>query len=204
MVQPNFIPRTLRGVGGVRLIDLPGVNYPPEMLRVRAGHDRSNGRPYAEKPDWGISTREAAALLSCSESAARIALHKKHVRSRLVREPGSPVRLYWNRKQVEKLAAQRLPIVENVPTRYVDSETAVALLRVGRSSLYRYSERKWLHPLRLRVQTPLGPRIHLYYRRDELTKLRYRLNALQLRMTEVKLLLSSMSAETDIEEEQES
>ena len=201
MVQPNFIPRTLRGVGGVRLIDLPGVNYPPEMLRVRAGHDRSSGRPYTEKPDWGISTREAAQMLACSESAARIAMHKKRIRCRLVREPGSPVRLFWNRKQVEKLVAQRLPIVESVPAKLVDSETAVTLLRVGRSSLYRYSERKWLHPIRLRVQTPLGPRIHLYYRRGELTKLRYRLNALQLRMSEVRRLLSSMSAEADVEED---
>ncbi len=200
MVQPNFIPRTLRGVGGVRLIDFPGVVYPPEMLRVREGRDRTNGQPYTQRPAWGISSREAAALLQCSESAARIALHKKRVRCRMVREPGASVRLFWDRKQVEKIAGARLPIHESVPCKMVDSQTAADMLQVGRSSLYRYSKRKWLHPIRLRLQTPSGLRIHVYYKRDEVIKLKLRLGALHMRLAEMQRLLADMSSEMGNEE----
>ncbi len=200
MVQPNFIPRTLRGVGGVRLIDFPGVVYPPEMLRVREGRDRNNGQPFTEKPAWGISSREAAALLQCSESAARIALHKKRVRCRMVREPGAAVCLYWDRKQVEKIAGARLPIHATVPGKMVDSQMAADMLGVGRSSLYRYSKKKWLHPIRLRLQTPAGLRIHVYYKRDEVMKLKLRLRALHLRLAEMRQLLADMSTELGDEE----
>ncbi len=200
MVQPNFIPRTLRGVGGVRLIDLPGVVYPPEMLRVREGRDRSNGQPYTEKPAWGISTREAAAMLRCSESAARISLHKKRVRCHMVREPGGSMGLFWDRRQVEKLAGARLPIIESVPGKFVDSSTAAEMLHVGRSSLYRYSKKKWLHPHRLRVLTPSGLRIHVYYRRDEVIKLMFHLRALHMRLEEMRRLLADMGRELDSEE----
>ncbi len=200
MVQPNFIPRTLRGVGGVRLIDFPGVVYPPEMLRVREGRDRTNGQPYTERPVWGISSREAAARLHCSESAARIALHKKRVRCRMVREPGAAVRLFWDKKQVEKIAVARLPIHESAPRKMVDSQTAAAMLEVGRSSLYRYSKKKWLHPIRLRLQTPSGLRIHVYYKRDEVIKLKFRLGALHMRLAEMRKLLADMSSEMGDEE----
>ncbi len=197
MVQPNFIPRTLRGVGGVRLIDLPGVVYPPEVLRVREGCDRTNGQPYTQRPSWGISSREAAALLHCSESAARIALHKKRVRCRSVQEPGVPTCLYWDKQQVEKIAAARLPIHESVPGKLVDSQAAAEMLQVGRSSLYRYSKKKWLHPIRLRLKTSLGLRNHVYYRRDEVIKLKRRLGALRMRLAEMRQLLAEMSSEQE-------
>ncbi len=197
MVQPNFIPRTLRGVGGVRLINFPGVVYPPEVLKARAGCDSSNGQPYTQRPSWGISSRDAAELLHCSESAARIALHKKRVRCRTVREPGASACLFWDCRQVKKLAAARLPIHTTVPPKMVDSQTAADMLQVGRSSLYRYSKKKWLHPLRLRLQTPSGLRIHVYYRRDEVLKLKLRLGALHMRLAEMRQLLADMSTEPE-------
>ncbi len=197
MVQPNFIPRTLKGAGGVRLIDFPGVVYPPEMLRVRESRERNQGEPYRERPVWGISSREAAEMLHCSESAARIALHKKRVRCRVVREPGAAACLFWDKKQVEKLARARLPILDAVPPRFVDSRTAAEMLQVGRSSLYRYSKKRWLHPYRLRLRTPSGLRVHVYYRRDELMKLKFHLNALHMRMAEMRRLLSDMDRELE-------
>ncbi len=119
----------------------------------------------------------------------------------MVREPGVSVRLFWDRKQVEKIAGARLPIHESVPSKMVDSQTAADMLRVGRSSLYRYSKKKWLHPVRLRLQTPSGLRIHVYYRRDEVIKLKFRLGALHMRLAEMRQLLADMSnelAEEDI------
>ncbi len=147
-----------------------------------------------------MSSREAAQLLHCSESAARIALHKKRVRCRMVREPGASTRLFWDKKQVEKLAAARVPILEDVPGKLVDSRTAAEMLRVGRSSLYRYSKKKWLHPHRMRLQTPSGLRIHIYYRRDEVIKLRFRLNALHMRLAEMRQLLAEMDRSVQEEE----
>ncbi len=196
MVQPNYIPRTLRGVGGVRLINLPGVVYPPEMLRAPESCDQKKKEAiHTQRPEWGISSRKAAELLHCSESAARIALHKKRVRCRVVREPGISACIYWDRKQVEKIAAARLPILESVPPRMVDSQTAASILQVGRSSLYRYSMKRWLHPVRLRLCTPSGLRVHVFYRRDEVMKLKLRLSALHMRMAEMRQLLADMSDE---------
>ncbi len=198
MVQPNYIPRTLKGVGGVRLIDLPGVVYPPEMLRTRQGRDRASGEHFTERPAWGISSKEAAGLLHCSEAAARTTLHKKRVRCRSVHEPGASVCLYWDRKQVEKLAARQLPIHESAPCRMVDTQTAADMLEVGRSSLYRYSKKKWLHPIRLRLRTESGLRTHVYYKRDEVVKLKLRLAALHMRLAEMRKLLADMSSDMDM------
>ncbi len=118
----------------------------------------------------------------------------------MVREPGAAVCLYWDRKQVEKIAGARLPIHESVPGKMVDSQTAAEMLAVGRSSLYRYSKKKWLHPIRLRLQTPSGLRIHVYYRRDEVLKLKFRLGALHMRLAEMRSLLADMANEVEDEE----
>ncbi len=171
------------------------------MLRENAGRNRNNGQPCTQRPAWGISSREAATLLCCSESAARIALHKKRVRCRLVREPGVPARLFWDRKQVEKIVATRVPIIEHVPGKLIDSQTAAHILQVGRSSLYRYSKKKWLHPYRMRLQTSSGLRIHVYYRRDEVIKLKFRLSALHMRLAEMRQLLADMGNTSGQEEE---
>ena len=72
MVKPNFIPRNLRGVGGIRLFDLPGVFYPREVLVTKAGLDHKSGLPYKEPPiHWGITTGQAADILGLSASATR-------------------------------------------------------------------------------------------------------------------------------------
>ncbi len=194
MVQPNFIPRTLRGVGGVRLINLPGVEYPPEMLHVRQGHNRRDGRPYEQRPSWGISTREAAVILRCSTSAARLALHKHRIRCRAVREPGTSVGLYWDRNQVAQLAEKRYPIVKEVSGKLVTPAEACALLRVGRSSLHRYALKRWLHPQHVRVETAAGLRHRVYYRRAEVVKLGHHIRALRVRMAEMQQLLQEMAS----------
>ncbi len=194
MVQPNFIPRTLRGVGGVRLINMPGVEYPSEVLHVRAGHNRSNGRPFKERPDWGISTSEAAALLHCSTSAARSTLHRKRVRCRVVSNAGIPRALFWDRKQVDALVGLRHPIIESPPDKFLTPDEACRMLAVGRSSLYRYAKRRWLRPLHVRQKTAQGMRHRVYYRRAEVVKLGNRLRALKARMDEMRRLLRDMVA----------
>ena len=189
MVKPNFIPRTLIGVGGVRLFDLPGVVYPKEMLRPARGMNRGNGKPYNKIPDWGIDTATAAEMLRSSRSSARAVLHRHKVGYRLVSVQGGPPRLYWRRTQVEALAARRLPMVQGCPKRMVDSITAREMLGVGRSTLYRYVQKKILHERQVRLVTPKGTRQKAYYLRAEVAKLAARMRAIRARERELQRLL---------------
>ena len=186
MVQPNFIPRTLRGVGGVRLIDLPGVQYPPEMLHVRPGHNARNGLPYEAPPAWGISTREAAGILKCTSSAVRITLHRRQVRCRAVREPGMSLTLYWDRSEVDRLADRRHPVVGKVPAKLVTPTEACKLLGLARSSLHRYTCKRWLHPVHVRVPSGRGLHHRSFFRRAEVVKLAHHLRALRERRRQIQ------------------
>lgn len=189
MVKPNYIPRTLVGVGGVRLFDIPGVVYPKEMLRPARGMNRGSGKPYDKVPSWGIDTATAAGMLRSSRSSARAVLHRHKVGYRLVSVPGGPPRLYWRRSQVEALAARRGPLVKQCPARMVDSVTARAMLGVGRSTLYRYVHRRLLHEKQVRLVTARGTRVKAYYLRSEVAKLAARMRAIRARQQELTHLL---------------
>lgn len=189
MVKPNFIPRTLVGVGGVRLFDIPGVVYPKEMLRPARGMNRGSGKPYDKVPRWGIDTATAAGMLHSSRSSARAVLHRHKVGYRLVAVSGGPPRLYWRRSQVEALAARRGPLVKQCPARMVDSVTARAMLGVGRSTLYRYVHRRLLHEKQVRLVTARGTRVKAYYLRSEVAKLAARMRAIRARQLELTRLL---------------
>lgn len=193
MVKPNFIPRTLVGVGGVRLFDIPGVVYPKEMLRPARGMSRDSGKPYSKVPSWGIDTATAAGMLHSSRSSARAVLHRHKIGYRLVAVSGGPPRLYWRRKQVEALAARRGPLVKQCPARMVDSVTARAMLGVGRSTLYRYVHRRLLHEKQVRLVTPRGTRVKAYYLRSEVAKLAARMRAIRARQQELTHLLKLRS-----------
>ncbi len=179
MVKPNFIPRTLRGVGGVKLFDLPGVIYPQEVLRVKPGMNRKNGKPYTEPPPWGISTREASVILGCTPAAARLSLHKHHVTYRLVSQPGHPMSLYWKKDQVLKLAQSRLPLIRQQPPKLITSAEALHILGVGRSSLHRYAMRGRLHVTQVRFMSSRGARRRTYFQRAEVVRLAHHLRALR-------------------------
>lgn len=188
MIKPNFIPRTLRGVGGVRLYDIPGVIYPKEVLQAARGTEQTSGKPYTTVPAWGITTREAARLLSCTPAAARMAMQRRKVRYRLVMEPGNVPRLYWNRKQIERMAEARLPIVTRLPAKMVTAEQALAILHVCRSSLHRYARKERIREYRVRLMTPGGTRKVCYYLKADVKKLAARLNAIRAHEAEVERL----------------
>lgn len=180
MITPNFIPRTLRGVGGVRLYDIPGVIYPKDMLVAPKGTRLANGKPFTEPPSWGITTEEAAKLLSCTPAAARLSLQRRKVRSCRVMEPHAVLRLYWDRREVEDLARERLPIVTRIPAKMMSSDEAVKCLHTSRSTLYRYVRRKLLKEYQVRLMTPAGTRKVSYYLKAEVRKLASHLRAVQL------------------------
>lgn len=188
MIRPNFIPRTLRGVGGVRLYDIPGVIYPKEILQAAKGREQSSGKPYTKPPAWGVTTREAAKLLSCTPAAARMAMQRRKVRYRMVKEPGNVPRLYWNRKEIERMAEARLPIVTRIPAKTLTAEQACALLHICRSSLHRYARKGRIRERSVRLMTKDGTRKMCLYIKADVKKLAARLNAIHAHEEAVKKL----------------
>lgn len=187
MVRPHFIPRTLRGVGGVRLFDIPGVVYPKEMLVTKTGLNQKSGRPYREAPrNWGIPTSEAARILGCSPSAARAWLHRRKVSFRIVGEEGQALRLYWHKARVEALAKKRLPVLRKKTDELVTSAEALRMLGVGRSTLYRYELRGLLSVTKVRKPSPRGLRTCSYYKRSELERMAKYLSSLREKEKEMQ------------------
>lgn len=188
MVRPNFIPRTLRGVGGVRLFDIPGVIYPKEMLIPKVGYNRKNGLPYREIPGWGLSTREAADLLGCTPASARTWLHRRKVPYRLVSDDGLNTRIFWRKDKVLALAKARLPIYHHCPPSLISSAEALKILGIGRSTLHRYQERGLLSATLVRSPSNKGLRKCCYFRRAEVENLAHLVTELRSKEAELSHL----------------
>ncbi len=171
MPHPNYIPRTLIGKGGIKLINLPGVIYPDSVLNTSPGTDKRTGKAYAKAPSWGITTREAMRLLHCSAPAVRRKLNARKVKFHRVRRPDGPPEIYWNRKQVEEIAKNSAPIVKTQPAKLLNTEDALALLGLARSALYRYTRKGRLAATVVRIMTPRGLRNRCFYRRSQILAL---------------------------------
>lgn len=181
MLGPRSLPRTLRGVGGVRLIDMPGVKYPDSMLHGPKGSDARSGKPHARPPDWGISTREASELLGITVRATRALLTRHKSDCQLVARPGRCACMYWERKLVDRILAKRMPMVSKVPEKLCSAHEACYILLIGRSSLSRYVKRGLLQEYRFRLATATGVRLLSYYLRSDVRKLAARRNAARMR-----------------------
>lgn len=188
MVRPNFIPRTLRGVGGIRLFDLPGVVYPKEMLVVKPGFNRKDGRPYPYVPGWGLTSREAAALLGSTPSATRTWLHRRKVPYRIVGVEGQSLRMYWRKDRVLALARERNPIARQCPDTLILTDEARSILNVGRSTLMRYEQKGRLRVVRMRAPSNKGLRLHSFYERAEVEQLAKHLATTRAKESELNLL----------------
>ena len=190
--RKDCIPRTLVGLGGVRLYDMPGVVYPAEVLRARKGYMRGSGAAYREVPAWGMSTRQAARVLGCGETAARSYLHRHKVPYRVVAERGKPYCNYWRRSSVLALVRQRGAIVKRKPARMVDAAQAMAELGVGRSTLQRYVLRGMLRQVKLRVLTGRGLKSRAYYMRAQVRGLAAHLRAVRVKEEEWRAQLARL------------
>ena len=54
------VPRTMIGVGGLKLYDIPGVIYPAHMLTAAAQRKFGMTPILSKPPSWSISARQAA------------------------------------------------------------------------------------------------------------------------------------------------
>lgn len=185
MVRPNFIPRNRRGVGGIRLFDIPGVIYPKEVLVPKPGLNHKDGRPYREVPCWGITSREAATMLGCSPAAARTWLHRRKVPYRIVGEEGQTLRIFWRKERVMSLAETRLPIVHECPEPLISAVEAMRILHVGRSTLHRYQERGLLKVAKVRHPSDKGVRKCNYFVRKEVEQYAKHLEAVREKEAEL-------------------
>lgn len=181
MLAPRSLPRTLRGVGGVRLIDMPGVKYPDSMLKIRKGADARSGKPHAKPPDWGISTQEASKKLGITLRATRALLNRHKSQHQLVAQPGRCPCMYWERRLVDGILAKRMPMVIRVPDKLCNAHEACFILLIGRSSLTRYVKRGLLKEYRLRHVTKTGVRLLSFFLRADVRKLAACRNAARAR-----------------------
>ena len=186
MLGPRFLPRTLRGAGGIRLIDMPGVRYPESVLHGPKGADTASGKAHREPPRWGVSSRQAAEMLGVSPRTARALLNRNRAKFQLVAQKGSPACLYWDRRVVQRLAAKRLPLVTKIPDRLCSAREACYILLVARSTLMRYVKMKLLKEYPIRHVTPTGVRKLSYYLRADVRKLAGKRNAARARAEEAR------------------
>lgn len=169
--------RRLKGLGGARFFDVPGVKYPEEAFHAKEGMDPKTGEKFSVVPKGMISSEEAAKLLGCSATAARLFLHSRKVKFARVALPHALPCVYWAKSRVKKLAAARVPIVTSMPAKLVDSEGARAILKVGRSTLYRYVQKGLLEEVQVRMMTAKGTRKMSFYLKAAVKKLAAALNA---------------------------
>ena len=188
--RQECIPRTLVGLGGARLYDMPGVVYPAGVLHARKGYERGSGTAYREVPEWGISTQQAARVLGCSDAAARRYLHRHKVPFRVVAAAGRPCINYWRRSCVLALVKDRGEIVKRCPARMVDAEQAMKLLGVGRSTLQRYVQAGRLRQVKLRLLTGQGLKNRAYFLRSHVLVLAARIRAVRAKEKEWHRLLA--------------
>lgn len=176
MVRRNIIPRRLIGAHRVRLFDIQGITYPESVLK------EVPPEPIAPAaPEWGISTNEAAAILGCKPSSARDVMDKLDVRKVKARRHSFPPTWYWDKSQVEAIAASRLAVLREIPRIYMSACEVCAFLHISRSTLYRYVRHGLLevHPVYFRSAQHTCVK-HLFLRAD-IERFRYHLNAVRIK-----------------------
>lgn len=75
----------------------------------------------------------------------------------------------------------------------ISATEARAILKVGRSTLYRYVHRKLLREIQVRMMTAKGTRKMSFYLKAEVKKLNAKLNAIRLHEVEAQLMRQSIT-----------
>lgn len=176
-VQPNRLPRTLKGVNGAKFINVPGVHYPDEVLeknvtKKRKGSDSSTPITDGGPPDWGITTADAAKLYGVAPAVMRNYCEYHKVPHKHYKLKGRVPCIYWNKKVLEKLVSSKTPLIENIPDDLCTSKEAQELIGCARVSLLRYARHnKWIHEFHVRKSIAGAPRAICLYIRDECKEL---------------------------------
>ena len=177
MIRPNTIPRTLIGGNGERFYDIPGLVYPKEVLYPQP-IEKDDELSY-EVPPWGISTDEAAAMLNCLNSSARVLMRKHGITRVMVRRRMRPPISYWHKGEIEALIQRRVKEVNSMPKQYLNTEEACHLLNISHTTLYRFIRYGKIKGMRVRFRSEKGIRLRYFFNRSEVRLLRYHIEALK-------------------------
>lgn len=169
---PNTLLKTRIGLGGVRLLDHPGITYPESILKAAPGMHPQTGKPYSKPPAHTISSAQAAALLGTCVSSARMRLHHHKVRFYYVRQGYSPVTAYWSRRKVQELVDKAAREAHDAPRGMVGWRQALEMLPCSRASLQRHAMLGRVRVRRLRMQTASGKQTVCFYSVADLKRLR--------------------------------
>lgn len=159
---------------------VPGVTFPePEQPRGRVGSVRRRLRVAFSVPSWAVTTQEAAEMLGISFWNTRCALQHARVKCVVVKRPGIPPTLCWDRKRVQERATRiHAMLVSEPPKGCIPSDEAIALLGVARSTLYRFVHSGKLREHKVIMNYPKefgGRRLKSYFSRDEVEAMAVRL-----------------------------
>lgn len=171
-IQPNVLLRTKIGLGGIRLLDYPGITYPDSVLKAAPGMHPQTGKPYSRPPANTVSSAQAAAMLGSCISAARMRLHRHKVRFYFVQQGTSHTKLYWSRRKVQALVDSAAKKAHAAPRGMVRWRQAVEMLPCTRSSLQRHVKKGRVRIRRLRMPTVSGMQPVCFYNVADLRKLR--------------------------------
>lgn len=171
-VRPNSLMRTRRGLGGVKLFNIPGVIYPESLLVAKPGMEPHTGQPYPAPPPNSIDSAQAAAWFGILVSSVRLLLHRRKVRFYIVQKPGCPRCLYWSRAQVLRLLKKFPQDAPGRPRGMLTLREAMERLPCSRSSLQRHTSSGRVRVLARRVKTASGMRTIYYYHAGDIKKLR--------------------------------
>lgn len=177
MIKRNMIPRTLRGANGERFYDIPGLVYPKHVLSPPPPKPKKNLTH--EVPPWGITTPEAAAMLGCRDSSARVLMRRNGITRVEVSRPHRPPISYWHKKELEALIQRRIKEVNSIPPNYISTDDACRMLNVCSTTLTRLAQKGKLQMLRVRFRSDKGVRIKLFFRRSQVRLIRYHMEALR-------------------------
>lgn len=187
MLNRPQLPRTLIGAGGARLIDMPGITYPDEVLHGHMRTGRTVGDALLEPPEGWVSSQEAAEMMGITPRSARAFLGRaraQRVRVTLPRRVGC---IYWNRLEVLELMNKRKPMLVNIPDKLCNSVEACYILMIARSTLHRYVRQGLLREQQVRHVSAAGVRNEAYYLRSEVKHLAARRNAIRARCEAARL-----------------
>lgn len=171
-IQPNVLLRTKIGLGGIRLLDYPGITYPDSVLKAAPGMHPQTGKPYSRPPANTVSSSQAAAMLGSSIPCARMRLHRNKVRFYFVQVGTSHTTLYWSRRKVQELVDLAAKKARNAPRGMVTWRQALEILPCKRSSLQRHVKNGRVRTRWLRMPTVSGIQTVRFYNVADLKKLR--------------------------------
>ena len=158
----------------IHLHNVPGVVYPREFISEQVPRLGHSWDVFRIAPDWAIPSGEAAALLGCKVSAAREFMHRKDVlfcRVQL-RGQGKGTCVYWDKKQVQRLARARKFRGSGKIENYIPVEEVMERLGVSRTTVRRYVKCRLLRAYpRRRASRTNGCRIVNEYLKSQVEKL---------------------------------